>query len=486
MNPRTLKNQAWPALLAGTGRQPLSLRGGLEELAGGDPAVAALNALSLTGQALRFERPAPPPSFAVEPEIRDQRPLTPDALRRPLLRLLNGKRPSDDLALALAWAFAEHKIRPHPFDMPRMEAFARAHAAHLGLAAQHWAAQQGDAIAEPRGFFDADDLDELTWSNAQPARRARFIAERRRQDPAAARTLVEAVWPQESAEARLRLLTALEPGLGPGDQPFLESLGKDRAPRVRALALRFLARMPGQSGDHPALKAALERIRRSTAGLLRKRQTLALELPVTVKEQEAKTWIRETFAEVGCAELAHALALTETEMVEGAEKDENLSLALAWMATQDNRFDLLDQLAKAQLPNAWELMSQGGNADLSLMTPEKRQQWAAILIQPCAKSLPANYLTWIWLHRTLEGPAPGLLIESTLRSPRWLAQLLEANQLVAEWLELLAALCAPSHSGRLRAHLAELDLPAAHSALALLEILESLKKVGHDEPSTAK
>lgn len=486
MNARTLKNRAWPALLAGTSRQPLTLRGGLEGLAAGNPAGAALNALSLTGQALRFERPAPPPSFAAEPEIHDQRPLMADAMRRPLMRLLNGKRPSDDLALALAWAFAEHKVRPHPFDLPRMEAFVRAHAAYLGATAQHWAAQQGDTAAEPRGYFDADDLDDVTWCNAQPARRARFIAERRRQDPAAARALVEAVWLQESAEARLRLLTALEPGLSAIDQPFLESLAKDRAPRVRALAQRFLARMPGQSGDHPALKAALERIRRSTAGILRKRPALSLELPVTVKEQEAKTWIRESFAEVGCAELAHALALTETEMAEAAEKDENLSLAFAWMATQDKRFDLLGQLTEGQLPTAWELMSLGGSADLSMMIQSERHEWALILIRPCAKNLPANYLAWVWLHRALEGPAPELLIELVLRSPRWLAQLIEGNQLVAEWLELFAALCAPSCHGRLRAHLVQLDLPAAQTALALLEILESMKKVGHHEPSTGK
>lgn len=483
MNASVLKSQAYPALLAGTARQPLSFRGDLAGLAHEDPLRATLNALSLTGQALRFEQPLPPASFAVETIVRDQRPIVAGAIRRPLLRLLRDRGASDDLALALAWAFGRCRVRPHPFDLPKMETFVRAHAEHLGLAAQHWAQQRKDGAAEPQGYFEVDDLlDDATWTKAPPAQRARFIAERRRQDATAARLLVESVWGRETADLRVRLLAALETGLGADDQPFLEGLEKDRAPRVRTLAQRFLARMSGRVGEHPALRACLERIHRSTVGLLKKHPVLTLELPATIREHETKSWIRETFTEVSCQELAHALQLTEAQMVDAAEKDANLSLVLALMATQERRFDLLQQLTRGQLADAWEQLSQCGIADLSMMTAEERQAWAAILIHPCGGNLPVTYPAWSWMHRSLEGPAPGLLIESVVRSSGWLNKLLEQEKLGPAWVEVLSALCPSSRRESLRTLLAPLDPAITLTALSFLDILDSMENAAHHEP----
>ncbi|MGA9668362.1 MAG: DUF5691 domain-containing protein [Terracidiphilus sp.] len=481
MNARTLRLEVFPALLAGTGRQPLVFRGDLAELAQEDATKATLNALSLTGQALRFERPMSPPNFAVEPVVDDQRPMMPDRMRRPLLRLLNKRKSQDELALALAWAFGRSRVRPHPFDFPRMDAFVREHAEHLGLMAQHWAQQRNDSPARPQSYFAAEEMDETTWTKGSPGLRARFIADRRRQDATAARVLVEAVWAQESADMRVRLLAALETGLHVDDQPFLEGLGKDRAPRVRALAQRFLARLTGNRADHPALAACLERIQRTTTGLLKKRTALKLELPATVKEHEASAWVREAFSEVGFEELARALQLTEPQLVEAAEKDANLSLALALMAMQDRQFDLLEQLTAGQISDAWEQLSQCGSFDLSMMTADERSRLAGILVAPYNGKPPASYLAWSWMHHLLEGPAPAQLIEAVLRSPRWLSQLLEENKLGSEWMEILAALCPSSHRERLRTMMAPLDATLTLTALPLLEILDSLEKVGHHE-----
>jgi hypothetical protein len=482
VNASTLKTRALPFLLAGTGRQPMSFDGGLEELTHGDAATAALNTLSLTAQALRFERPLPPPTFNAEPEIHDERPILSASMRRPLLRLLRVKRPSDDLELALAWAFARSKVRPHPFDLPRMDAFVRANAEHLGLTAQHWAAQRDDTNAAPRNYFDAEDLEDTTWSNAQPAQRARFITERRRQDAAAARSLVEAVWPMENADVRRRLLMALETGLNNGDQGFLEGLAKDRAPRVRSLAQRLLARIMGRGAEHPALKACLERIRRSATGLLKKHNTLALELPATVKEHEVKAWIGSNFSEVSCEELARALDLSESAMIHAAGKDENLLLAMAWMATADRRLDLLDEIVGGRLKDAWEQLSLCGRPDLGLMPAGERLRWAEILVRPYASKPPAFYSAWSWLHRSLEGPVPEMLMDPVVRSPRWLADLISESKAGPEWLELLAAVCPHSLRGGLRAQFAALDPPLTLTALPLLDILDSLEKARHHEP----
>jgi len=481
MNARALRLQAYPALLVGTGRQPLGFRGDLAELAQQDATQATLTALSLTAQALRFERPQAPPNFAIEPVVQDHRTILADRMRRPLLRLLNKRRPADDLALALAWAFDRYKVRPHPFDLPKMDAFVRAHAEHLGALAQQWAQQRDDSPAQPQGYFMADEMDETTWTRGLPGLRARFIAERRRQDATAARALVEAAWAQENADMRVRLIAALETGLHADDQPFLESLGKDRAPRVRALAQKFLARLTGRRSEHPALAACLERIKRTTTGLLKKRVVLTLELPATVKEHETKVWIREAFAEVSLEELAHALQLTEPQLVEATEKDANLSLALALMAAQDRRFELLEKLARGQLSDAWEQLSQLGTFDLGTMTAEERSRLAEVLIAPYGGKPPSSYSAWSWLHRTLEGPAPAPLIEAVLRSPRWLTQLLEESKLGSEWMEILAALCPSSHRVRLRAMMASLDAALTLTAAPLLDILDSMEKVGHHE-----
>jgi hypothetical protein len=324
-------------------------------------------------------------------------------------------------------------------------------------------------------------MDETTWTRGTPGLRARFIAERRKHDADAARALVEAVWAQENADTRVRLLMALETGLHDGDQPFLESIGKDRAPRVRALAQRFLARLTGKRGEHPALAACVERIQRSTTGLLKKRAALALELPATVKEHEAKAWIREAFAEVSFEELARALQLTEAQVIEAAEKDANLSLALALMAVQDRRFDLLEQLTRSQISDAWEQLGQCGPFDVSVMTAEERSKLASILIAPYGGKPPASLPAWGWLHHVLEGPAPPQLIESVLPSLRWLTQVLEENKLGTEWMEILAALCQSTHRGRLRVLMANIDPALTQTALPLLDILDSLEKTGHHE-----
>jgi len=481
MNAKTLKAQAVPALLAGAARQPLNLSGDLAELANSDPAIAALNTLSLTAQALRFQRPLSPPAFNTEPEIHDDRPILPEASRRVLIRLLKEKKTSDDLELALAWGFARSRLRPHPFDLPRIDSFVRTHAEHLGLTAQHWAAQQGDAAAAPKSYFDAEALDDISWSSAPLAQRVRFLGGRRKEDPATARALLEGAWPQENADARVRLLAALEGGLSSGDQPFLEGILKDRAPRVRSMAQRFLSRVTGSRAEHPALKACLERIHISMSGLIKKRAKLALELPATVKEHEVKAWIRNTFSEVSFEELARSLDLAESAMIDAAEKDENLLLAFAWMATSDRRLDLFETIAAGPLKDAWEQLCLCGNPDLGVRTRGERLRWAEILVRPCNSKPPASYAAWSWLHRAVEGPVPEMLMEPIVCSSRWLADLVNETKAGPEWMELLAAVCPASQRSRLRDRFKDFDPTLTLTALPLLEILESLEKAGHHE-----
>jgi hypothetical protein len=461
---KTLKTQALPALLSGTARQPLRIEAG-----------GPLGVLSLAGQALRLERPMLPASFAVESQVRDERAMVPEGLRRPLIRLLTGKRAGEDVALAVAWAMGRRKLRLHPFDLPKLDGFVTAHAEHLGATAQHWAANSraaDDAPAAAGSYFDVDELEETNWAAAPLFRRALFLEERRRKDAAAARTMLESVWGQQNPDARVRLLAVMQTGLGVEDRAFLESLQKDRAPRVRALALKLLARLPGQSGSHPALAACMERIQRSTTGLLRKRAVLKLQPPANVQERAVKAWLSEAFADVSCDELARALDLSETAIIEASEKDEILLVTLALMATRDRRLDLLEAVVE-RLPDAWEQLSQCPNSAPEGMSVEDRRRWAGILIRAYKGNPPVSYPAWLWMHRAMEGAGPEVLFEGIVRNGGWFAKLQEAKP-HAGWMDVMAGLCPASQRAGLRLRFSELEGELTGNALALLEVLDGI------------
>jgi hypothetical protein len=257
------------------------------------------------------------------------------------------------------------------------------------------------------------------------------------------------------------------------DQPFLTTLEKDRAPRVRVLAARFLSQI-GAGTENPALAACLERIKQSQSGLLRKRPTLQLELPANVKDQAASRWIVQTFSDVSLSELAGAFKITEKELVEAAAKDEPFLLAMALMTTNERRLDLLE-LVVTNLPNAWERLLEGGLDTLGTMTESERQRWQEIIVQPYGKDLPTAWFLWDWLHRTTEAAAPTTLMTLVLKT-KLLMKVPEQERGNAHWVEMIAAICPPALRPELRAQLGELDPSQTVIPLALLDILEGMEK----------
>ena len=270
----------------------------------------------------------------------------------------------------------------------------------------------------------------------------------------------------------LCLLRAFQTGLSIADQPFLSSLEKDRAPRVRTLAAQFLTRL-GAGGKNAALGECLERIKQGRSGLIRKRATLELELPANVKDQTALRWILQTFTEVSFGELADALKMKETELIDAAEKDERLLLAFALMATNERRLDLFE-LAIANLPNAWEHMFGAGLDTPGTMTESERQRWTEMLLLPHRKELPSTYALWDWLHRITDQEAPPSVMSIVLQS-KLLTKAPEPERGSAPWVELIAAMCPASHRRELREQLAEFDQSQTVIPVALLEILEGME-----------
>lgn len=459
MKTSAIHGQVVPSLLAGTSRRPLP------------PDHGPLELLSLAGQALRFERPAPPSSFVVEGEIKDERKTLAARLRRPFVRLLAASKATEHPGRALAREFDELRIRPHPFDFPVIERFIRTYAERLGPAAQHWIDRQKPP-SEAGNYFDEEVLNDANWADAKLSRRVSYLDARRRADPDAARTLLESVWGQESADARFRLLQVLQSGLTAADQPFLESLETDRAPRVRSLAARYLARL-GASSHNPALQVLLERITRKQSGLLRKRTVLQLDVPANLKDQAVSRWVRETFAEVSIPELAHALDLGDEELIDAAAKQEDLLLGLALLATSECRWDLLEKLVTL-LPNAWERMFETGMDDLGWMTVQERQRWTETIAKPHGKSLPASYVLWDWLHRVTDSAAPPSLMDAVLET-KLLEHVQNFELTGAAWTELLAALCPATQRQALREQIAGFDPSLTVNSLALLDILDGME-----------
>jgi len=470
MNAAELKSRVVPFLMSGARRG--SLDADLEAL-GGDRDHALLNALSLAGQALRFTQPAQPAEYAMETWPHDERPILPQAMRAHILRLLD--RCTEDTARALALALEAKRLRPHPFDLPKLEGLVRKHADRLGVTAQYWAQRETSSSA-PRGYFDAVELNAETWTEATPRIRAKFLREMRKRDPKGARLLLEKTWNAEDADNRAQLIATLQTGLSADDKGFLETIRKDRAARVRTTVQRFLAALSGSAAENPSLAACMERIERSKSGLLKKKQALKLELPATVKEHEAAGWIQEQFAGVTITELARACEVADCEaLVDGAMKDENLLFALALMATREKRFDLLGTIAD-ELPDAWGKMSDSNFEDASLYDSAERAQWAQAILRPKKWLPPLPFPAWSWLHRQLEGPLPANVMREVLQSKAWTTQLQEEKKPGTELVQVLCALCPPELRNFLRGQIEPLPADRNDKGLMLLEILESLEK----------
>ncbi len=465
-----LKSRVVPAILTGTRRDTVDHLLAL----GPDREHAALNALSLGGQMLRFARPPIPKEFAVENWPHDERRIVSDSMRSKILRLLD--RCTDDTARALALALEKHRLRPHPFDLPKLHGFLSRYAERLGAAAQYWM-QRETHVQQSRGYFDADELTLETWTEAPLRKRVKFLKELRKQDPEEGRQLLERSWPGESADGRTQLLSTLRIGLSAADKVFLESIQKDRAPRVREIVRRMMGEVSGDGAANPALAACMERIHRSKTGLLKKRASLKMELPATVKEHEANRWIHEQFAEVTLDEFARACELTEAEIVDAAEKDNNLLFALALMASRDGQFASLRAITD-EMPDAWGRMSALNWDDSLQDDSEDRQEWAAALIRP-KKWLPEiPFPAWSWLHRQMEGPLPASIMSEILASGMWAEQLNEEKKGPSlEIIQVVCALCPRELRGSLRAQLERLEMERKDKGMMLLDILDELESL---------
>jgi hypothetical protein len=380
------------SFLLGTGRQPLPAGALPQSFLSAKAAPPELTALALIGQRLRYRRHGAPPKSDKPTPIEDRRQIVPDAAR-PLMRRLvasKGGSATDVAALALADLCDRLGLRPHPFDLPRLGAFVKAHGESLGTQALAFAARGEAEGQRASDYFAADRIDAENWATARPAARAAFIAALRKSEPERARVLVETSFPNDPAPIRARLLEALARGLSPADAPFLESLDKDRAPSVREAAQRLIRLIPGGASAAARLRELVERIKISSSGLFRKRVKLSLELPANLQgavpamptAEAGRRFATEQYAGVGLDAMAGAFNLDVAGLMAAAADDTPLLALIARQAAIEQRFDVLASLTREHAADAWIDAIGTGVAAAELPDDAGVDRWCAAAIAP--------------------------------------------------------------------------------------------------------
>ncbi|MCX5212465.1 DUF5691 domain-containing protein [Kitasatospora sp. NBC_00240] len=293
---------AWEELrttaLLGTDRRPLPAPAGSPALVAAatavdrtDPATALLELAALTAVRRRAgARPATVPSAGGAAPA-DPRPELPVAAARRLTVLLDGRAGGAGGTLAnltellpqwLATARARGfrppaALLPALLDGARGRSELRGDVVALAGPLGRWLAERnpdwrfvlrtatdapgpaGPAASEPPGDADgtgststsgdtgAPGDEHRIWHEGLFAERVTHLTRLRRTDPAAGLDLLRGTWPTERAEDRLLFLDALQDGLSPSDEPFLEAALGDRSKNVRATAAELLSTLPGSA-----------------------------------------------------------------------------------------------------------------------------------------------------------------------------------------------------------------------------------------------
>jgi hypothetical protein len=460
------------SFLLGTARNPAPIDAAFTRLAGAAGAPSELTALALLGQRMRFRKLGPAPASNVI-AVADSRAVVPDAARVLMRRLLGGKDGADDIAgLALADAYNRCRLRPHPFDLPRLASFVKRHGELLGATASAWAARD-EAEQQPASFFDTDAIDASNWTLARPAARAAFIAGLRTREPDRARALVEASFASEAAPVRARLLGALAHGLSAADVPFLEGLAKDRAPSVREEAQRLLKFIPGTAAAQNRLHDLVARTKVGTAGLLRRRKTLTLERPVNLQPlaNADRAWAAGEYAGLPIDEMAAAFALSVPDMIAAAADDAALTALFARQASIERRFGLLSTIVREHAADAW-IDAVGSDDVIGLSDDAAIDQWCAAALVPRLWPTLPQPADLARLYGVLRRPLPLPQARELLQS-RAFAMLHEGSSqdMRAWWCLAIAALMLAALRAELRTAFAPLPSEEAARALLLLDCL---------------
>ncbi|MFJ6622439.1 DUF5691 domain-containing protein [Kitasatospora sp. NPDC091335] len=290
----TTTQDPWETLrtsaLLGTERRPLPATALplADAVDRGDPATALLELAALATVRRRAGAlPVPATDPPGPPAAEDARPELPEPAARRLAVLLSGRSGSGGGAQAnLAellpqWLGTARALGLRPpaalipglLDAARARGELRADAVALAGPPGRWLAEQNPdwrfvlRTADQDAVRREDDpADHQVWHEGLFAERVTHLTLLRRHDPAAGLELLRGTWSTERAEDRLLFLDALQDGLSPADEPFLEAALGDRSKNVRATAAELLSTLPGSALAGRMAERARAAVRLACAG----------------------------------------------------------------------------------------------------------------------------------------------------------------------------------------------------------------------------
>lgn len=207
-----------------------------------------------------------------------------------------------------------------------------------------WAAE---ALPDAAGGVPADA--ETIWQEGMTAQRLAILRLVRGEDAARGREWLAEVWKREKADFRAEAIRALEVGLSPEDETFLEAALDDRSQGVRAVAAQLLGRLPESSlmrrmreradamVDFAAHRqSALRRLAGAITGdVVRGRFTIAP--PTTINAQwqrdgieaqppqkvgERSWWLMRVVSQVAPAHWVERFGVSPADLLAVAERDD--------------------------------------------------------------------------------------------------------------------------------------------------------------------
>ena len=245
-----------------------------------------------------------------------------------------------------------------------------------------------------RMFFEESEEDN-TWETGNFESRKMFLKNIRRTDSAKAVELLEQTFPAENAVNRLALLEQLEEHLSLSDEPFLQSLLKDKSQKVKETAFRLLRKIQGSAINKNYLEyiLAVTGIKEERHLLITKKKVLIIRDDVLPDEDLLKTGIDKVSSDKGVPDhiyiigqmlqdidpkiLAQHLAVTEPDLIQlflqhkeakhllsflagSASVFKNKSWALALLSRPEvNNISLLDALPEAERTAFYEQFIDG-------------------------------------------------------------------------------------------------------------------------------